>query len=127
MNKKVEQVIIHGLVCPVPLAHAETIVIGHGSGGRMTQRLIEQVIYPALENPILLRGDDGAVVSTPAGDRLAISTDVLPAILTRHWLVWHDCYLARDPLAAWREVVVLRHAADVYDAPLVSGHPLDVQ
>ena len=75
MNKKVEQVIIHGLVCPVPLAHAETIVIGHGSGGRMTQRLIEKVFYPALENPILLRGDDGAVVSTPAGDRLAISTD----------------------------------------------------
>jgi hydrogenase expression/formation protein HypE len=51
------------------------IVMGHGSGGRMTQKLIEKVFYPPLENPILLRGDDGAVVELPDGGRLAVSTD----------------------------------------------------
>ncbi|TFH37945.1 MAG: hydrogenase expression/formation protein HypE [Anaerolineales bacterium] len=49
--------------------------MGHGSGGRMTQKLIEKIFYPPLENPILLRGDDGAVVSTPGGGRFALSTD----------------------------------------------------
>jgi hydrogenase expression/formation protein HypE len=75
MTKKPEQVTIHGLVCPTPLAHENTIVMGHGSGGRMTQRLIEKTFYPPLENPILLRGDDGAVVEPPEGGRLAVSTD----------------------------------------------------
>ena len=68
-------VTIHGLVCPAPLAHENTIVMGHGSGGRMTQRLIEKSFYPPLENPILLRGDDGAIVEPPEGGRLAVSTD----------------------------------------------------
>jgi hydrogenase expression/formation protein HypE len=49
--------------------------MGHGSGGRMTQRLIEKTFYPPLENPILLRGDDGAVVEPPENGRLAVSTD----------------------------------------------------
>jgi hydrogenase expression/formation protein HypE len=41
----------------------------------MTQRLIEKTFYPPLENPILLRGDDGAVVEPPENGRLAVSTD----------------------------------------------------
>jgi hydrogenase expression/formation protein HypE len=75
MTKDSNNITIHGLVCPVPLAHENTIVMGHGSGGRMTQRLIEKTFYPPLENPILLRGDDGAVVDPPDEGRLAISTD----------------------------------------------------
>ncbi len=74
-NDRKDEVVIHGLVCPLPLSHEETIVIGHGSGGRMTQRLIEQTFYPPFENPALLRGDDSAVVESPAGGRFAISTD----------------------------------------------------
>jgi hydrogenase expression/formation protein HypE len=74
MNDKSEQVIIHGLVCPLPLAHDETIVLGHGSGGRMTHDLIASRFYPPFENDILLRGDDAAVVPSSEG-RLAISTD----------------------------------------------------
>jgi hydrogenase expression/formation protein HypE len=75
MRKDSNTITIHGLVCPAPLAHENTIVMGHGSGGRMTQRLIEKTFYPPLENPILLRGDDGAVVEPPEGGRLAVSTD----------------------------------------------------
>lgn len=41
----------------------------------MTQQLIENIFYPPFENPILLRGDDAAVVQTPEGGRLAVSTD----------------------------------------------------
>ena len=45
-----DEVTIHGLVCPRPLSHEDTIVLGHGSGGRMTQRLIETTFYPPFEN-----------------------------------------------------------------------------
>lgn len=68
-----------GSVCPLPLAHNNQIVIGHGSGGRMTQDLIRQVFLPALNNPALAAGNDAARLTLPlaAGlqGRLAISTD----------------------------------------------------
>lgn len=70
-----DQVVIHGLVCPRPLAHEDTVVLGHGSGGRMTQELITNTFYPPLSNPTLLRGDDAAVVDLPTAGKLAMSTD----------------------------------------------------
>lgn len=74
MSEK-EQVVIHGLVCPRPLTHDETVVLGHGSGGRMTFDLITKTFYPPLSNPTLLRGDDAAVVERPDDGKLAVSTD----------------------------------------------------
>lgn len=70
-----EQVVIHGLVCPRPLTHDETVVLGHGSGGKMTLDLITKTFYPPLSNPTLLRGDDAAVVERPEEGKLAVSTD----------------------------------------------------
>jgi hydrogenase expression/formation protein HypE len=70
-----EKVVIHGLVCPRPLNHEDTIVLGHGSGGRMTLDLITKKFYPSFSNPTLMRGDDAAVVERPAEGRLAVSTD----------------------------------------------------
>ncbi len=70
-----EQVIIHGLVCPRPLTHEDTIVLGHGSGGRMTLELITKTFYPPFANATLLAGNDAAVVERPAEGRLAVSTD----------------------------------------------------
>lgn len=70
-----EQVVIHGLVCPRPLSHEDTVVMGHGSGGRMTLDLITRTFYPPLSNPTLLRGDDAAVVDRPEQGKMAVSTD----------------------------------------------------
>lgn len=70
-----EQVVIHGLVCPRPLSHEDTVVMGHGSGGRMTLDLITKTFYPPLSNPTLLRGDDAAVVDRPEQGKMAVSTD----------------------------------------------------
>lgn len=63
-----------GAVCPVPLAHTEQIVLGHGSGGKMAADLIAKTFLPAFDNPALRAGDDGAVVDVPAG-RIVLSTD----------------------------------------------------
>ena len=44
--------------CPLPITDVDRVLIGHGSGGRLTARLIEDVIVPAFRNPILERLDD---------------------------------------------------------------------
>lgn len=65
----------YGAACPIPLAHHEKIVLGHGSGGRMMQELIEKVFLPPLDNPILRIGDDAGVCFPSEMTRLAMSTD----------------------------------------------------
>jgi len=63
------------LSCPLPLPHDECIVLGHGSGGLLTHRLVRGLFLEAFEDPELRRGDDSAVVGLPAAGRLAITTD----------------------------------------------------
>ena len=64
-----------GLSCAVPLVHQDRIVLGHGSGGRLTHDLIRQVFLRAFDNPALARGDDAACLELPDGGRLAVTTD----------------------------------------------------
>lgn len=61
--------------CPVPIGHTERILLGHGSGGRLGAQLLEQLILPAFDNPILAALDDSALLPLPGGDRLAFTTD----------------------------------------------------
>lgn len=65
---------MQGPVCPVPLSHREQILIGHGSGGKMSRDLIARMFLPSFDNPSLNVGDDSGVV-TLNESRLAISTD----------------------------------------------------
>src|SRR6202046_1312543 len=60
--------------CPLPIFQHPQIVLGHGSGGKLTADLIDQVFLPAFKNPILDKLDDQAVV-TVGGARLAFTTD----------------------------------------------------
>ena len=60
--------------CPLPLTETQAILLGHGSGGKLTSRLIEQMMVPAFRNPALEALDDQAIVSVHGG-RLAFTTD----------------------------------------------------
>src|SRR5262245_14445040 len=60
--------------CPLPLNETTEILLGHGSGGKLTSRLIENTILPAFRNPILETLDDQAIVSIN-GSRVAFTTD----------------------------------------------------
>lgn len=53
---------------------SDIITLAHGSGGRLTHKLIQDVFEKHLTNEILAQGDDSGIVEIPAG-RLAISTD----------------------------------------------------
>ena len=65
---------LQGPVCAIPLRHDEKIVMGHGSGGRMSHELIGRLFQTPFANPALAAGDDAGVVAV-ATDRLAVSTD----------------------------------------------------
>lgn len=60
--------------CPVPHSARERILLGHGSGGKLSADLLQQIFLPALGNPVLDRLEDQAVVSLD-GVRLAVTTD----------------------------------------------------
>src|SRR6201996_3507094 len=60
--------------CPLPIFDHQQIVLGHGSGGKLTADLIDHIFLPAFNNPILNKLDDQAVV-TVGGARLAFTTD----------------------------------------------------
>src|SRR4030042_2093754 len=60
--------------CPVPLQPGERIVLGHGSGGRLSRALLERVILPALGDSAPRTLDDSANVEIGPGS-LAFTTD----------------------------------------------------
>jgi hydrogenase expression/formation protein HypE len=62
------------LSCPTPLPVRDTILLGHGSGGKLSAELVRDIFLPAFQNPALARLDDQAIV-TVNGQRLAMTTD----------------------------------------------------
>src|ERR1035438_5392859 len=62
------------LTCPLPIAHRKTIVMGHGSGGRLTAQLVHDLFLPAFDNQFLRKLDDQAVLDL-GGARIAFTTD----------------------------------------------------
>lgn len=60
--------------CPLPIPARDRVLLGHGSGGRLSADLLRDVFLPALGNPVLDRLEDQAIVSLK-DSRLAITTD----------------------------------------------------
>lgn len=60
--------------CPLPVSGHKKVVIGHGSGGRLSAQLIAEMFLPAFDNEILRRMDDQAVVELDQA-RVAFTTD----------------------------------------------------
>ncbi len=69
-----EPTTLPGASCPLPIFDHKQIVIGHGSGGKLTSQLIERIFLPAFSNPLLDKLDDQAVLRIN-GSRLAFTTD----------------------------------------------------
>jgi hydrogenase expression/formation protein HypE len=60
--------------CPAPLPAKDTVLLGHGSGGKLSAALMQDVFLPAFHNSVLARLDDQAIVNVN-GQRLAMTTD----------------------------------------------------
>jgi hydrogenase expression/formation protein HypE len=69
-----DQLNFEGFVCPLPLRDYPQIVLGHGSGGRLSNDLIQHLFVPLFNNPALAELNDQAVLDFN-GARLAFTTD----------------------------------------------------
>lgn len=61
------------LSCPMPELDFDTITMGHGSGGFLTNRLLDEVIFKFFNGKALAQQHDGAIVEL--NGKLAFSTD----------------------------------------------------
>lgn len=67
----------------------ETVLLGHGSGGTMMRRIIDEVFFEAYADEELLEGNDAASLPAPAaGERIAYSTDSF--VVTPHFFPGGD-------------------------------------
>ena len=62
-----------GFSCPMPEFDFDTITIGHGSGGLLTNKLLEQGVFKLLSNEHLDQQHDGAIFQM--NGKMAFSTD----------------------------------------------------
>lgn len=62
------------LQCPMPRLDFEVITLGHGSGGLLTNKLLEHGVFDLFRNEYLDSRHDGAIFSVESG-RMAFSTD----------------------------------------------------
>jgi hydrogenase expression/formation protein HypE len=60
--------------CPLPIFEHPQIVLGHGSGGKLSAELIEKVFVARFRNPTLEKMDDQALLEI-GGARVAFTTD----------------------------------------------------
>lgn len=63
-----------GYTCPVPIQPRDTVVLGHGSGGKLSHDLLNRLFLPDLGKAAPRALDDAAVL-TVGGERLAFTTD----------------------------------------------------
>ena len=63
--------------CPAPFTGYDRVLLGHGSGGRLSHDLITRLFLPALGNEVLNRLEDQATCDLPglSNARLAMTTD----------------------------------------------------
>src|SRR5262245_43164731 len=62
------------LSCPTPVTDPDRVLLGHGSGGRLSAELLRSVFLPAFGNDVLNALEDQATIGVP-GPRLAFTTD----------------------------------------------------
>ena len=62
------------LTCALPITERKNIVLGHGSGGKLSAQLVRDLFLPAFDNDYLRKLDDQAVFDAGSA-KLAFTTD----------------------------------------------------
>jgi len=69
-----DEINFEGYTCPVPIQPRDTVVLGHGSGGKLSHDLINRLFLPEFGKAAPRALDDSAIVNIN-GQRLALTTD----------------------------------------------------
>ncbi|UCH49220.1 MAG: hydrogenase expression/formation protein HypE [Betaproteobacteria bacterium] len=136
---------VAGLVCPLPESDTETIQLAHGGGGRMMDRLLQNIIRPIFDNEQLQRRHDGAALDVdapvafttdsyvvrplffPGGDigTLAVNGTVNDLAMCGARAQWFSVAMILEegfPIASLRRIALsMRSAADETGVQLVTG------
>lgn len=75
MNKRKKNSGATSFSCPIPITDYKTVLLAHGSGGKLTNDLIRKMFVPQFKNEQLENLHDGAVLPSLNGRQLTISTD----------------------------------------------------
>jgi hydrogenase expression/formation protein HypE len=77
-----DEIRLDQLTCPMPLTNYEHVLLGHGSGGKLTADLIERLFIPGFGGEVLAALEDQATLSLGPADgngvkmpRIAFTTD----------------------------------------------------
>jgi hydrogenase expression/formation protein HypE len=87
---------MQGPVCPLPISHWKQILMGHGSGGKMSHDLINEMFLPSFDNPSLNAGDDAGVVQVNVADAVGNTLLGCLSISTDSHVVWPLFYPGGD-------------------------------
>ena len=60
--------------CPIPITEYDKVLLAHGGGGSLSNKLIEKMFFSEFDNEYLSKMHDGAVFNSKKG-RMAFSTD----------------------------------------------------
>ncbi len=74
MTREAPGAVSLGGVCPAPSTQYDRVQLGHGSGGKLSSRLVREHFLPRLGNAYLERLCDGAVVPVSSAE-IVLSTD----------------------------------------------------
>ena len=75
------------MMCPMPKLDFDIITMGHGSGGLLTNKLLDSGVFDLLKNDLLDERHDGAVFAVESG-KMAFSTDsyvISPVFFPGKW------------------------------------------
>ena len=59
--------------CPMPKTDYKIVMLGHGSGGLLSHRLLNDIIFKALGDRVLIQNHDAAIINL--NEKLAFTTD----------------------------------------------------
>ena len=61
-NHQAKPVYIESAMCPLPIRDRGTIILGHGSGGKLSHDLIKERFLPAFDNDVLTAAQAASAV-----------------------------------------------------------------
>ena len=79
---------------------SDKILLDHGSGGKISHRLITEMVLPLFDNPLLARLDDGAVFEVE-GLRLAFPPTPTPWIRSFSPAATSGSWPSTEPSTIW--------------------------
>lgn len=101
-----------GPSCPTRSDHSDRVLLGHGGGGRLTQRLLRDVIQPAWPHTSIVSGLDGATL-----------TDLFRESTARHIVMSTDSFVVSPIFFPGGDIGSLAVTGTVNDLAMCGARP----